>query len=773
VHISLIKRRRPLRSTSTSARKIIATSSLALVFSLIAGASSQVAQATTTILGNFAPIVIPLDAGRTVITPPSSNSPGKFTFTSSDPTIVAISGLSAIPLRAGTVTLTASQEASGAYTARSRSTQLRVDPGTPKYLAWPSQSFPISQRTYKIIPPQSTSTGAWIYTSSNPNIATISRDIVTFIDGGTITITGTQSRTLNWLQGVVTTKLTIVAIQPVIGTFGNISIMKDSVASLTLVRPTSTSPGAWTFSSSNPAVATVVGTTLTPVAFGTATITASQAHSGDYASASVSMTLTVEGPLPTVGTLADSTAPFTSPTPNVVTLATPTSNSTGPWTYTSSDPSIVSVTGNRATLLKPGEVTITAQQLPSTLFAGSAPVRMKLSVIGAPAIGAWSNITKVVKDPDFILAPPTSTSPGAWTFVSDNPAVAEIVGNVVKVKAAGSAKITAAQASTPVFFAASAQMTITVQGAIPTLGAFSPITATIGDAPVKIVPPTSNSTGAWTFTSSNPTIVSINNGNLVVGAIGSATLTATQAASGIYSQSNTVSTTVTVKAKTTPSPTPSPTASATPTPKPTVTPTPTPKPSTSATPKPSTSATPKPSTSATPKPTTSPSPTVSPTPSPAPSSSASGSAGQFANLKIEFGTVAPVIVPPVTTSKVAWTYQSSNSKVVTFAGTFIVMRGIGKATVTATQLGTSSSASTVRKFTIEVYPATTAPAPIPKVTVKAATKSITVTVSAGKATVTIDGRPAKLGKNTVKAGVHTVLVRIDGKVVYLKNFTVK
>jgi hypothetical protein len=761
VHISLIKRRRPLRSTSTNARKIIATSSLALVFSLIAGASSQVAQATTTILGNFAPIVIPLDAGRTVITPPSSNSPGKFTFTSSDPSIVAISGLSAIPLRAGTVTLTASQEASGAYTARSRSTQLRVDPGTPKYLAWPSQSFPISQRTYKIIPPQSTSPGSWIYTSSNPNIATISRDIVTFIDGGTITITGTQGRTLNWLPGVVTTKLTIVAIQPVIGTFGNISIMKDSVASLTLVRPTSTSPGAWTFSSSNPAVATVVGTTLTPVAFGTATITASQAHSGDYGSASVSMTLTVEGPLPTVGSLSDATVPFTSPILNVYFVPQPTSNSTGPWTYTSSDPTTVSLVGNKGTLLKPGDVTITAQQLPSTLFAGSAPVRMKLSVIGAPVVGAWPNITKVVKDPDFILVPPTSTSPGSWTFVSDNPAVAEVVGNVVKVKAAGSAKITAAQASTPVFFATSAQMTITVQGAIPTLGAFAPITATIGDAPVKIVAPTSNSTGTWMFTSSNPTIVSINNGNLVVGAIGSATLTATQAASGIYSQSNTVSTTVTVKTKTTPSPTPSPTASATPTP------------SATATPKPTVTATPKPSATATPKPTSTPSPTVSPTPSPTPSPSASGSAGQFANLKIEFGTVAPVIVPPVTTSKVAWTYQSSNSKVVTFAGTFIVMRGIGTATITATQLGTSTTASTVRKFKIEVYPATTAPAPIPKVTVKAATKSITVTVSAGTATVTIDGRKAKLGKNTVKAGVHTVLVRINGKVVYLKNFTVK
>lgn len=726
-------------------KKIGAVTVLALVFSLTAGFVSQVAQATTTILGSFPLIVIPLDAGRTVITPPKSNSPGKFTFISSDPTIAAVSGLSVIPLRAGAVTLTASQEASGAFTARSRPTQLRITQGTPKYLAWPAQSFPITQRTYKLLPPQSASDGKWTYISSNPSIATISGDVVTFLSGGTITITGIQGRTLNWLTGTAAMKLTIVAIQPVLGTFGNVSIMKDSVASLTLVRPTSTSQGAWTFSSSNPAVATLVGNTLTPIGFGTSTITATQAPLGDYGPASISMTLTVQGPTPTVGTLADVSVTYSVPTLTTLLLATPTSNSAGTWIYSSSDLTVATFVANKATLLKPGEVTVTAVQSATNLFAPSSPVTMKLTVIGLPILGAWANLQKVVKDPDFILNPPTSSSPGGWTYVSDNPAVAEVAGNVIKVKAAGSAKITATQAAISIYLTTSTQMTITVYGAIPTIGTFAPITATIGDAPIKVVAPTSNSIGQWTFTSSNSKIVSVNGANLTVIGVGSATLTATQAASGIYSQSNTVSAVVTVKAK---SPTtPSPTA----TPKPTVSPTP--KPTTSASPKPT--ATPSPSSSATPTPTT------------------SGSGVQFANLKIEFGTVAPVIVPPVTTSKQPWTYQSSNTKVVTFAGTFIVMRGIGASTITATQLGTATTTSTVRKFTIEVYPATTQPTAIPKVTVATGLSSITVKVSAGTATVTIDGRPAKLGKNTVKAGVHTVLVRIAGKVVYLKNFTVK
>ncbi len=102
-----------------------------------------------------------------------------------------------------------------------------------------------------------------------------------------------------------------------------------------------------------------------------------------------------------------------------------------------------------------------------------------------------------------------------------------------------------------------------------------------------------------------------------------------------------------------------------------------------------------------------------------------------------------------------------------------MMRAIGTSTITATQLGTAGSSAVVKKFTIEVYPSTGQPAPIPKVTVKAAARVITVTVTSGTASVTINGKAAKVGKNTVKVGVNTVLVRVNGSVVYLKNFTIK
>ena len=65
-------------------------------------------------------------------------------------------------------------------------------------------------------------------------------------------------------------------------------------APFVLTAPTSNSTGAFTYSSSNPAVATVSGTTVTIVGSGTTTITATQAATATYASNSITATFTVQ-----------------------------------------------------------------------------------------------------------------------------------------------------------------------------------------------------------------------------------------------------------------------------------------------------------------------------------------------------------------------------------------------------------------------------------------------------------------------------------------------
>jgi len=702
-----------------------------LIASLLGLALTPTAQATATILGPFSAITTVMGVGKITVVPPTSNSNGAWTFSSSNLKVATVSGNQLSILSAGSSTITATQSAIGAFTSRARSTQLRVNPGAPVIGAFPPISISITIKAFKLTPPASTSDGTWSYTSSDPRIASVLNDVVTANDGGTVVITARQSNTLNWTVGVATMNLTVVAITPTVGSFGDISIMKNSVASLVLVTPTSNSPGQWTFSSSSPEIASIAGNTITPLAVGKTTITATQARGGNYASVKLTMVFTVQGVVPTLGSWANVSTPFSS---TLLDINPPSSNSLGAWTYTSSDLTVATITSGRINTLKPGVTTLTGIQAPSASYDKSAPTTMVLTVYGTPTIGQWSNLEKVVKDPDFALVPPTSTSPNSWGYVSSDPSVIEIANGIAKVKAAGVSTITATQSASTIWHSGTAQITIRVYGAIPTVGALAPISATVGDAPITIKAPTSDSTGTWTFTSSDPKVATVTGSTLTVLGAGAATISATQGASGIYSQSNTLQAVLTVKAK------------ANPTPSPTVSPTPTP----------------------------SVSPTVSPKPTPSPTVT-SPSVGDFANLKITFGTVAPAIVFPVTSSVAPWTLKSSNSAVVTFVDTIIQMRGPGIATITATQPATANTPLIRKTFTIQVLPAvapTKAPV-VPVIKVTALKRIITISVTGAIAQVTIDGRAAKIGANTVKAGTHSVVVWIKGKATFTKVFSIK
>jgi gliding motility-associated-like protein len=85
-----------------------------------------------------------------------------------------------------------------------------------------------------------------------------------------------------------------------------------------------------------------------------------------------------------------------------------------------------------------------------------------------------------------------------------------------------------------------------------TLGTFSGITKATNDAPFTITAPTSNSSGAFTYTSSNTSVATISGNTVTIVGPGTATITATQAANGLYLQTTTTATlTVTAASLTT------------------------------------------------------------------------------------------------------------------------------------------------------------------------------------------------------------------------------
>ena len=143
------------------------------------------------------------------------------------------------------------------------------------------------------------------------------------------------------------------------------------------------------YASSDPAVASVSGNTVTLLKAGSTTITASQLGDGNHNAATpVAQTLTVNKAAQTItfGTLADRTygdAPFD---------LTATADSGLTVSYASSDPAVASASGNTVTLLKAGSTTITASQLGDGNHNAASPVAQTLTVkpMTMTAYEAWA-----------------------------------------------------------------------------------------------------------------------------------------------------------------------------------------------------------------------------------------------------------------------------------------------------------------------------------------------------------------------------------------------
>jgi hypothetical protein len=529
------------------------------------------AQAAVTIIATPTATTVTLTQKTITLVPPASNSPGAWSIEFDNPKIATASGLNLTLLSAGTSIIRYVQAASGAYNAAHRSSRLTVSPGVPTLGVFKDQSVTLAQRTLTLLPPTSPSDGSWSYSSLDLSVATVSGNTVTLLDGGDVSIRATQSPTNNWLTASATMKLTVTAPSPVVGTFSDITLSIDSVSKVELILPTSTSTGTWTLTSADPSVASINGLTVTALKSGTTKISAKQAPSGGFRSIIVTMNVSILAvdPVVSAGGFTDRIIEIKLGTPEQISIIAPISNSTGAWTFTSSDPTIASVSGNSLTALKPGKITVTAVQGPAAKFGSSKPIISTVIVKGRQSLTAPANVEKLAGDPNIVIAYPASQSTGKWTATSSDAAIAAITVNSITLGNAGNATITLTQEATETWIASSVTFTIRVFGVTPTLGAFSPLEVAVGEKLATPKVPLSNSAGKWIYSSSDPKVFAVID-NVITGvAIGSATISAYQQPAGKYGQSNTLQTTVTVKAAPvitpTPTPTPTPSASANPT----------------------------------------------------------------------------------------------------------------------------------------------------------------------------------------------------------------
>ncbi|MBU3704505.1 MAG: hypothetical protein FGM42_09075, partial [Ilumatobacteraceae bacterium] len=302
---------------------------------------------------------------------PTSDSRGAFTYTSSDTNVVSISGTRASVRSAGTATITVSQATTTDWLAATTTFRVVVAQASSVLTEFQDVAKTFGDAPFDLAAPKSNAPGAITYSSSDSKVVTVGeRDgRVSIIGAGTATITASQAASTSFSAGSISAKVTVAKAAPTISSL----LVADKVygdADFTL-KPTSTSPAAFSYSTDKSDIFSVDAKTglVTIIGTGTATLTARQESSANYEAGSVAVSVTVKKAAPTfTWTIANKT--FGD---EAFDLVAPKSNSKGDFSYTVDDPTIATVSAaGRVTILKAGTVTITAKQTATDLYAADS-----------------------------------------------------------------------------------------------------------------------------------------------------------------------------------------------------------------------------------------------------------------------------------------------------------------------------------------------------------------------------------------------------------------
>jgi Secretion system C-terminal sorting domain len=298
----------------------------------------------------------------------------------------------------------------------------------------------------------------------------------------------------------------------------------------TLTPPTSNSTGAFTYLSSNTSVATISGSTVTITGIGTSIITANQAAAGAYSAGSITTTLTVTpaaAPTPTVAA-ANVISLFSNAYTNVPVDTWRTGWS--PATVTFSDLQIAGNDTKLYTNLSYVGVEFTGSNLIDATAMqyyhvdvwtpNATEFKVKLVDIGANgAFGGGDDVEHEYTMP--------SLTQGGWN--SYNIPLSAFTALTTRAHLAQMIFVGIPFGSTTAYI--DNVYFYNVPNA-PTLSNFTIPAQTVGAAPFSITAPTSNSTGAFTYTSSNTNVATIAGNTITVVGAGTSTITASQAAAG-------------------------------------------------------------------------------------------------------------------------------------------------------------------------------------------------------------------------------------------------
>lgn len=481
---------------------------------------------------------------ESIVLASTSDSGLPVAYSSSNTSVVTVSGSTVAIVGAGTANITATQGGDAIFNVATPVVRALVVNKADQNISFdPLSAKGINDPPF-ILSATASSALDVTYSSSNTSVATISGNTVTLVGEGTTTITASQAGNTNYLPATPVNRTlevngkeeqTISFASLAAKTFGDADFLLSATASSGL---------SVSYESSNTSVASISGNTVTIVGVGATTITASQTGDATFNPANtVQQTLVVNK--------ADQSINFSVLENKVLSSASfelAASASSGlVVTYTSSDTNVATISGTTVTFVNAGTTTITASQAGNENYNAATPVEQVLNVTEkqVQSITFSALATSTFGDANFELS--ASASSGlAVSYESSNTSVATVSGSTLTIVGAGSTSITATQLGNDEFEeAAPVEQVLVVNKADQVITFTLPATANFSSGSVNIAA-TSDAGLPINFASSNAAIASIEGNIITIVTPGTVEITASQAGNANVNAASSVIASITI-----------------------------------------------------------------------------------------------------------------------------------------------------------------------------------------------------------------------------------
>jgi hypothetical protein len=364
--------------------------------------------------------------------------------------------LAAGSLAKGSDTLTASYApdaaSSATYNAATGSATINVTGTTAQTITFPAITGTQYALSNLALTATASSGLAVSYTSTTPAVCSVSGSTASLLIAGTCVLHAAQAGNSIYAAAPTVAQSFAVHLVAQKMTFPAITQTPFALTKITLVA-TATSGLPVTITSITPTVCTVSGFTASLLVPGTCVLHAAQAGNSDYSPAP-----TLAQDFTVVKAQQSITFPAITGTQYALSKVTLTATASSGLavTYTSTTPTVCTVSGSTASLLAPGTCVLHANQAGNTLYAAASMVAQSFSVHLIAQTITFPAITGTQYAGSQLTLTATATSGLAVAYTSTTTTVCTVSGSTASLLTAGTCVLHAAQAGNSDYAAAPA-----------------------------------------------------------------------------------------------------------------------------------------------------------------------------------------------------------------------------------------------------------------------------------------------------------------------------